>query len=41
VQLAFGWIVGDRLKNTDRQTILGAIEIENVSPARRLCSCFH
>ena len=30
VQLAFGGIVGDRLKNTDRQTILGAIEIENV-----------
>ena len=30
VQLAFAWIVSDRLKNPDRQTILGAIEIKNV-----------
>src|SRR5438128_7381477 len=30
VQLAFAWIVSDRLKNADRQTILGAIEVENI-----------
>jgi len=30
VQLALAWIVSDRLKNTDRQTILGAIEIKNI-----------
>ena len=30
VQLAFVWIASDRLKNADRQTILGAIEVENI-----------
>ena len=30
VQFAFAWIVSDRLNNADRQTILGAIEIENI-----------
>jgi len=30
VQLAFGGVVSDRLQDSDRQTILGAIEIENV-----------